>query len=91
MRSREAWKASQPYIPLGLRLVHPRQIIEAVNRRLQAGTVTQGIREQMGKAIAEDNLLFKNVDVSQMNTVLRLKRTRKLETVSASEDSPVDN
>ena len=58
-----------------VRLVRQKQIDEAATQILQAGSVTREILEQMGKDIANDSLLFKDVDVDQMNKML--KRMKK--------------
>lgn len=63
-----------------VRLVHPKQIDEAANQLIQAGDVSREILEQMGKTIAGDSLLFKDVDVDQINKVL--KRMKKAEVIA---------
>jgi len=70
-----------------VRLVHPKQIDEAASQLIQAGDVSREILEQMGKTIAGDSLLFNDVDVEQMNKLL--KRLKKVEVVTAdgSEDA----
>jgi hypothetical protein len=68
-------------------MVHPKQIDEAANQLIHAGAVSREILEQMGKDIAGDTLLFKDVDVDQVNRLL--KRTKKQGVVNdeAGEDA----
>jgi len=64
-----------------VRLLHPKQLAEAANELIQAGIVSREILEQMGRNMAGDSLLFKDVNVDQMNKVLQ--KLRKQEVVTA--------
>ena len=59
-----------------VRLVRQKQIDEAANGLIQAGTVTREILEQLGRDVAGDALLFNGVDVDQLQKVL--KRMKKV-------------
>jgi len=61
-----------------LRMVRQKQIDEAANQLMVAGTVTREMLEGIGKDIAGDSLLFKDVDVDQMNEVLRKMKKPKV-------------
>ncbi len=45
--------------------VHAKQIDEAANQILQAGTVTRDVLQQIGKNVTGDYLLFNDVDVTR--------------------------
>jgi hypothetical protein len=68
-----------------VRLVRRKQIDEAANQLIQTGTVTREILEQMGKEIAGDSLLFMDVDLAQMNALL--KKMKKPKVVKEIEDA----
>lgn len=58
-----------------VRMVRGKQLDEAADQVLQAGTVTKEVLEQMGRDIAGDILLFNGVDVEQLNKVVqRMKK-----------------
>jgi hypothetical protein len=56
----------------GVRLVHPKQIDGAANQLIQAGTISRETLERMGRDIANNRLLFKDVDLDQVNKMLNI-------------------
>ena len=67
----------------GLRTVRQKQVDEAANQLIQAGTVTREMLEGIGRDIAGDSLLFKDVDVDQMNILLK-----KMKKLKVGKDEP---
>ena len=61
-----------------LRMVRQKQIDEAANQLMTAGTVTREVLEGIGREIAGDGLLFKDVDVDQMNALLKRMKKPKV-------------
>jgi hypothetical protein len=53
--------------------VHPKQIDEAADRLLNAGTATREVLEQIGLDAIGDRLLFNDVDVDELQKVLEKK------------------
>ena len=64
--------------------VNSKQVDEAANQLIKAGTVTREMLEQIGKEIAGDSLLFNDVDVDQMNALLKKMKKPK----AVKEDAP---
>ena len=50
--------------------VSGKQIDDAANRLLTAGTITRELLQQIGRELAGDRLLFNDVDVDQLQKVL---------------------
>ena len=66
--------------------VNSKQVDEAANQLIQAGSVTREMLKQIGKDITGDSLLFIDVDVDQMNTLL--KKMKKAKVVSEDARQP---
>jgi len=54
--------------------VSGKQIDDAANRLLTAGTITRELLQQIGRELAGDRLLFNDVDVDQLQKVLEKKK-----------------
>ena len=68
-----------------LRMVRQKQVDEAANQLMKAGTVTRDMLEGIGRDVAGDSMLFKDVDVEQMNTMLKKMKKPKV----VKEDAPL--
>ena len=65
--------------------VSGKQVDEAANQLMKAGTVTRDMLEGIGRDVAGDSMLFKDVDVEQMNTMLKKMKKPKV----VKEDAPL--
>lgn len=60
-----------------LRMVRQKQVDEAANQLMGIGVVTREMLEGMGRDIAGDSLLFNDVDVDQLQNLLKkIKRPK---------------
>jgi len=70
-----------------VRMVRSKQLDEAADQLLQAGTVTNEVLEQMGKDIAGDSLLFNGVDMAELNKVVGRMKKQGVVKEQESEDA----
>ena len=70
--------------------VHPKQIDEAVDRLLNAGTVSRELLEQIGMELIGDRLLFNDVDVEMLQKVFEKKKNPEA-AVHPSHDENISN
>ena len=69
-----------------VRMVNPKQIDQAADQLIQSSSVSREILEQMGRDIAGGSLLFKDVDIDQVNKMLKKMKRPEVVNDEASED-----